>query len=200
MTDVFSEYYQTNFWAGDESMSGQGSDLNSTFALRAQLSPLFTQLRITSVLDIPCGDYHWFQHIKEIEKLRYIGADVVPELIFDNSQKYPGVDFRLLDITRDKLPKVDLIFVRDLLGHFSNADVSAAIKNIKRSNISFLLATTFPGRENHGDIKTGEWRPVDLSRLFGLPEAERLISEDCKAGGGQFADKSMGLWSLAEYH
>jgi hypothetical protein len=61
------------------------------------------------------------------------------------------------------------------------------------SRSTYLLATTFPKHETNGDIKTGQWRPINLASMFGLPAPIELISENYN---GEFSDKSLGLWRL----
>lgn len=193
MKDVFQKIYQMNYWENDESVSGHGSDLASTQTIRKILPDVFKKFHVKSVLDIPCGDFHWFKEMKL--DIYYIGADIVPELIADNF-KYNDKNhlFMMLDITEEMLPRADLILCRDLLGHFSNHDVQLALRNIKRSGAKYLLATTFPTRENPGDIKTGEWRPINLGWVWGLGNPELLINEQCGVPG--YEDKALGLWEL----
>lgn len=195
---VFTDIYKNNGWRSDESVSGHGSTLEATSAIRGALPVMFDHYGIKTVLDIPCGDFNWWQHIKGIEKVQYVGADIVPELIHENNARYSSgaVSFIYMDITANQLMPMDLILVRDLLGHFSNADVRKALINIKRSGSKYLLATTFPNHETSGDIETGEWRPINLASMWGLPDPIATIDERCTAGGGAFADKSLGLWAL----
>lgn len=195
MRAVFHQIYQANHWQNDESVSGAGSTLDATEVIRRELPALFEQLEVETFLDIPCGDLNWISQVPGLTA-GYVGADIVPELIESARDRFPEGDFRVLDITQDLLPRVDLILCRDLLGHFSNADVQRAIRNIKRSGAKWLLATTFPGREDEVDIETGQWRPINLARLHGLPNPELLMDEGCQAADGQFADKSLGLWRL----
>lgn len=201
--DIFSRYYETNFWRDKESVSGPGSNLKNTEAIRAYLPPVFAQLGINSLLDLPCGDFYWFWQMwsrwsgrRQLE-LKYIGGDIVPQLIFDNRERYlhPNLQFEVLDAVHDRLPKVDMILCRDMLGHLPNADIVRSIKNFQRSGARYLLATTFPNWENKNiDIRTGEWRPINLSDWrFGLGEPILLLDEHQK---GKFNDKSLGLWEL----
>lgn len=197
MKDVFTRIYKTNYWKDNESVSGAGSNLAATAHIRKELPKLFEQLHVKSMLDIPCGDFYWLRKLATVLP-GYIGADIVDELIAENQRKYAddGIRFEVLDITTDPLPKVDLILCRDLLGHFSNKDVMRALDNIRASGSKYLLATTFPYWANDHDITTGEWRPINLASLFGLPDPILLINEHCKSGNGLFADKSLGLWDL----
>jgi SAM-dependent methyltransferase len=191
---IFEQYYQNNFWGNTESVSGNGSDLKSTLIIRTLLPRLWRDLNIYSVLDAACGDMNWASRVKWPE--RYIGCDIVPELITENRRKYPEGEFQVLDITQSLLPKVDLIFARDVLVHFSNADVQRALRNIRASGAKFLMATTFNKHNNDDtwDITTGEWRPINMQQMWGLPRPELLINEGCDAPG--FGDKSLGLWRL----
>ena len=191
---VFDDHYHNNYWANDESVSGHGSTLDATAEIRRVLPLLFDHYDIKSVLDIPCGDYHWFAHMKLPQNITYIGADVVADLVMANRKQYPGVDFRLADIVSDPLPFVDLVFVRDLFGHLPNHKVKAALANVRRTKAKFLLATTFPTRETSGDIAEGEWRPINLARWWGLGDPEELINEHCTRPG--YEDKALGLWRL----
>lgn len=193
MKDVFTRHYQNNFWANDESVSGSGSTAQATKMVRLVMPQLLKWYNVQSVLDIPCGDLNWATKIKWPA---YIGADIVEELIAANLERYPELDLRVLDITRDALPRVDLILCRDLLGHLSNADVKRALTNIKRSGSKYLLATTFPQHTTVGDIETGHWRPINLASLFGLPDPIEYVNEMCTTANGRFADKSLGLWRI----
>lgn len=197
---VFTDIYKNNAWRSDESVSGYGSTLEATNAIRSALPVMVEHYDISTILDIPCGDYNWFRRIAFQRPISYLGADVVPEIIEKNINYYsmldPHVHFAVMDITRDPLASADLILVRDLLGHFSNADVRKALVNVKHSGAKYLLATTFPNHETSGDIKTGEWRPINLASMWGLPDPIAIIDERCTAGGGAFADKSLGLWRL----
>lgn len=196
MKDVFTRIYQDNFWASDESVSGQGSTLAETKRLRQNLQDFIRYHRPQSILDIPCGDFNWMSEV-DLSGIKYIGADVVENLIYKLRNRYhnQNLEFEVLDITKDKLPKVDMVLVRDLFGHFSNADVKLALKNLRASGSRYLLSTTFPNRENVRDIETGQWRPINLASMFGLPDPLVLIREGVT---GEFSDKSLGLWSLKE--
>ena len=73
--------------------------------------------------------------------LDFFGAVLVPELIEKNRRNYsrPGRTFGLLDVTKDPLPKVDLVFSRDLLVHLSETDIRSALKNISNSASVFVV-------------------------------------------------------------
>jgi len=200
--EIFGEIYRRNLWGGDASLSGTGSDRRQTARIVEELPRLLRRHGVSSMLDIPCGDFHWMDRV-DLAGVSYIGADIVSELIEANRKRYGtrGVTFERLDLVADPLPRVDLVFCRDCLVHLSFADVRRALTNVCDSGARFLLTTTFPDHPDNRDIPTGLWRELDLqSAPFHLGEPLELINEGCTEGGGMHRDKSLGLWTIDQLH
>lgn len=199
MGAIFTQVYDSGIWGQEGSLSGPGSDLTQTEVLRTGLPALIRQLGVRTMLDIPCGDWFWMRHC-ELSVERYIGADVVPWLVEGHNKAFggPGREFRVLDLVRDQLPAVDLIFCRDCLVHFSDQDVRLALANIRRSGARWLATTTFTDRLNHQSIATGDWRPMNLSAApFNLPPPVALLNEGCTEADNQFTDKCLAIWPVS---
>jgi hypothetical protein len=199
MSEIFGEIFVKNTWGSQESASGCGSQLDQTEELRRILPVLIRDLHIKSMLDIPCGDFNWMQHVDL--PINYIGADVVSDVITSNRAKHQkqGRKFCILDLEKDRLPRTDLVFCRDVLVHFSFEDVFEALRNIRRSGSTYLLVTTFPDRKENVDIITGDWRPLNMEKPpFNFPRPIRMINEGCTEEGGAWYDKSMGLWKVGD--
>src|SRR5690625_343224 len=92
--DTFREIHQNNHWKGEESISGVGSSREQTDLLLTTLPEILREFDIQSMLDLPCGDFGWMQHL-DFGDTSYIGADIVPELIADNEEKYANAQRRL---------------------------------------------------------------------------------------------------------
>lgn len=196
----FEYLYKNRSWGGVTSVSGSGSDPDQTEILVQELPHLLTRFGISSLLDIPCGDFNWMKRI-HLEAYRYTGADIVAEIIAHNTQRYaqPHLTFRHMNLLTDDLPQSDLVLVRDCLVHFSFEDVFRALRTICRSGSTYLLATTFTLRPENEDVMTGGWRTLNLQRSpFYFPEPLYLLNEGCTQGNGQFTDKSLGLWRIAD--
>jgi len=206
---IFTKAYMTNQWGGKESRSGPGSDAVQTNIIIKELPTLLNKLNISTILDIPCGDFNWMQHI-DLGDIDYTGTDIVKPLIQKNIQKYErdGLRFQHLDLLKDKLPKKDLILCRDCLVHFSITDIFLALTNICNSQSEYLLTTTYTDRNmrlsvnlnglgvdyDNGEIVTGQWRPLNLeSAPFMFPEPLAVINEGCTEHVA-LTDKSLGLW------
>lgn len=195
LKEVFTKIYEDNLWSSLESKSGLGSELKSTEVIRKELPEVFKKFKIKSFLDIPCGDFNWMDKV-DLDTIEYIGADIVEPMIEENKKKFKNRDFRVLDITKDTLPKVDLIFVRDVLGHFDYNNIEKAINNIIDSNSKYLLTTSFTKWNYNSNIKNGDWRPINLMITPFNFKPIYLINEDCFEGNNQYNDKCLLLFDL----
>ena len=199
---VFSWYYDRPVWGrGAESISGGGSTTAATETIRSALPKLISDFGVRTMLDIPCGDGNWMSQVPLNLDL-YIGADIVQQLVDFNLRRWGETErrkFAKLDLTRDGLPRVDLIFCRDCLVHLSDANVIRGLANIKASGSMYLITTTFPNHPENADIVDGEWRPINLERQpFNLPPPLRLVCEGLTESS--CSDKSLGLWRIDELH
>jgi hypothetical protein len=197
---IFRDIYRRNHWSGAQSRSGLGAGPDQTAVLATGLPDLLRRLGVEVLLDLPCGDYGWMRRI-ELPVARYIGADLLPELIRPLEEQFGDAEhsFVVLDLTRDSLPEADLLLCRDCLVHLSFGDIRRALSNVLRCRIPWFLTTTFPECAVNEEIATGDWRPLDLERNpFGFPAPFELLNERCTESGGVFADKSLGLWRTAD--
>lgn len=199
LREKFSRVYRNNLFEGAISRSGPGSSLDQTKWIRRAIPEIIRDYGIRSLLDAPCGDWQWMRRTK-LDVERYVGVDIVPELIWKNQAAYArdGVGFRCLDLARDALPATDLVLSRDCLVHLSYVDAFRVLANFRRSGARYLLATTFT-RQTNGDLGLRFWRPLNLQLPpFSFGEPLQIIDEHCTEDGGRFADKSLGLWFLAD--
>lgn len=195
------ENAKKGYWGYVESVSGSGSTLKQTKIIRDEIPKILKQLNISSILDIPCGDFNWMRLI-DLSDLTYIGIDIVRPLIEQNNRLYSNSKrkFLHLDVIKNNLPSCDLIICRDLLVHLSTKDIFSALRNFKKSGAKYLLTTTFTGSHRltqNKEIESGAWRPINLcGNPFSFPEPILLINEQCTELDGMYSDKSLGLWKL----
>lgn len=213
----FQRIVDTNLWGAPTSVSGLGSEEAATAAVREALPQLLQRLEVRSLLDAPCGDAGWIADC--IGHLDYTGVDIVPSLIAANiaahqlraphgevsgrfSGRFSGRScgrFLTADITRDPLPACDLILCRDCLVHLSFGHIFQAIAQLQASGSKWLLTTHFPELEDNRDCEDGDWRALNMERApFHWPAPAELINEQCAEGDGGWADKSLGLWLIAD--
>ena len=61
LKERFSQIYYGNMFGGMESRSGEGSNMVQTSEIRRELPKLLHELGIKTLLDAPCGDWHWMK-------------------------------------------------------------------------------------------------------------------------------------------
>lgn len=192
--ETFETIFVENRWQSDESRSGDGSTLDQTKILRGRLPRLMRSLEAKTLLDAPCGDFNWMQAVKFAEGITYIGGEIVPVLV-DNLNalhQRPGREFVQLDIVSDPLPDADVWLCRDVLFHLSAAEIRTALENFVRSNIRYLLTTTYDFVTENADIRSGGFRFINLRLApfnFGPP---RQTIDDFLAPE---PPRRLGLWT-----
>ena len=205
--EMFNEHYKLNLFKGKESKSGPGSDSDQTFALKFELIKLCRDLNISSLIDFPCGDFNWMKDvIASLGISVYLGMDIVKILIEENRRLYEGcsiptVFFKQSDIVTDDIPSADLLLCRDCLVHLSFDSATKALHNMAKSNVKYFLITTFTNDQwiNMNFVDGTNWYPINMMKSpFNLPVPMILINEECTEGGGDYADKSLGLWTNEE--
>lgn len=200
LKDKFTQIYAQNVFGGNESRSGEGSNIEQTAEIRQEIPKLIKELNIRSFLDAPCGDLNWIKSV-DLRVEKYIGADIVEELIKQDRELFESEvrSFQCLNLVEDDLPCVDLIFCRDCLVHLSYADVRKILSNFKKSGSAYLLTTTFIDRNRNKDLGSKVWRTLNLQVApFNFPAPLKLINEKCTEANNKFTDKCLGLWRLED--
>ena len=161
------DHFNTRMWkgGGDETVSGAGSTLRYTESLRPKLSALIADLGVKRLLDAPCGDFNWLQHV-ELDDVDYTGLDIIDDVIAQNKQRYAADnrDFRVADITRDPLPPSDLILCRDLLLHLPYHNIGDLFENIISSDFKHILITSYVIKANRDLDVPGKARALNLAK------------------------------------
>lgn len=197
---IFTTIFRSNVWADNESVSGPGSNLVQTQIILTEIPKLIRSLGVTTMLDVPCGDFRWMSEV-ELDGVKYIGADIVADLVERNQNKFGNENrkFIHLDLTKKVLPQVDLILCRDCLVHLSFENIQKALENIQNSGSKYLLLTTFSDRESNYDILSGQWRPINFMKPpFSFKSPQLLINENCTEENGIYKDKCLGLWKIED--
>ena len=200
LEERFARIYSTNLWSDPESRSGVGSSLDSTRVVRAELPGALRKLKTRVLLDVPCGDFTWMEQV-DLTGTEYIGGDIVPRIVEENQRLHASESRRFvhIDLTRDPLPDADVLLCRDCLVHLSYANIRIVQQNIARSNIRFVLMTSFPGRRDNYDVSDGDWRALDFQAPpFSFPEPHLTIVERCGEEEGAYADKSLLAWRVKD--
>lgn len=190
----YRDAYTSQAWGSSESGSGTGSELRATENIRRELPGLLERLGVDSLLDAPCGDWNWMQHVN-LPVSRYHGVDIVPHVIEENRRRFAGVgrSFEVADLAADPLPKADAILCRDTLVHVSYQDAFAMLRNFRATGAKWLLVNTYPEvRENKNQFTGARWRRLNLNLApFRFPDCEYSIED-----GGDVDPSLLCVWRL----
>ena len=86
--DRFKHIYETNHWDEAESVCAPVVAGNRTDPPR--VAGIARGVGASSLLDLPCGDFHWMQHT-DLSGVQYIGGDLVGDLIECNRANTPAM-------------------------------------------------------------------------------------------------------------
>lgn len=148
--ETFTEIYRTNGWGVSEDgtfCSGHGS--RNEFATRyAQLvNDLILSQRITSILDIGCGDYKVAEQFSFGAETSYVGMDVVPDLIEHHQRVHArsNVNFVCANAIDDALPDADLCLIRQVLQHLSNEQIAKILAKCRKYRYLIITEDVYTG-------------------------------------------------------
>lgn len=133
---VFSHIYEKGLWGGTPEFpffSGVGSHDEAvvTGYVRAVGEWLAGFPQPPDVVDLGCGDFNVGRQLRPLCG-SYVACDVVPALVASNRTRYAAmnVDFRHLDITAAPLPGGQVVFIRQVLQHLSNEQISRVVAKL----------------------------------------------------------------------
>jgi SAM-dependent methyltransferase len=160
---IFDDIYIKNIWSVG---SGPGSTEENTRQYRWFLQNFLRSNRIKRVLDLGCGDWQ-FSKLLDWTGIDYLGVDV-SAVVLANTMAFarPGIAFLKLNAVTDQLPDADLLIAKDVLQHWSNADISKFLPKLKSFRMALITNGFHPSLMNklNHDMETGGWRPVDLPK------------------------------------
>jgi SAM-dependent methyltransferase len=138
---VFTDIYEKRVWARSlddvKYHSGPGSRPEVSRGYEDFVVAYLEQNpELKTLVDIGCGDFQVSNRIlaRFSQPIRYIGCDIAANVIAHNQELYGKsdvIEFRHLNAATDTLPRGDIITIREVFQHLSNATILAALANIR---------------------------------------------------------------------
>ena len=146
--EIFDKIYSDKIWgvsSDGNANSGVGSHLPYIIEPYIRVVKLFlSKVKPSVVVDLGCGDFNVGKNFTTYTK-KYLACDVSPLIIDHNKSKYKNfdnVEFLNIDICKDKLPKGEIAFVRQVLQHLSNKAIENFVNYINECKpFKYLLVT-----------------------------------------------------------
>lgn len=158
----FTHVYRSAMWGtslSSHTRSGSGSTMKGAFETITQLEPLFRELNITSVADVPSGDCAWQFAMTTINSAQaYFGGDITPHVAEENAHRYHNhlnKIFAFWDLVACPLPRwhttcdatprpFDIVIVRDVIQHMAIKNAMQAIKSVVlQSGANYIAVTSY---------------------------------------------------------
>jgi hypothetical protein len=101
--------------------------------------------KLRTVVDGGCGDFSVGSRLAPSFE-RYLALDVSSRIIELNRRRYAdwsakGVRFEIADMTSATLPTADLVLIRQVLQHLTNAEIEKILQNLQSSQWRRALIT-----------------------------------------------------------
>ena len=127
LKEEFTRVYRENVWGG--SGGGAGPEVSEPFATIA--SDLIRKHNVKRVLDIGCGSA-WPATLIDLNGAEYTGVDVVASVIGQARSQHPQWKFIEADALTDSLPDADLVLLKEITQHLSDADIQTLIERLRK--------------------------------------------------------------------
>jgi SAM-dependent methyltransferase len=160
--DIFTEIYKRNKWRFG---SGAGSLKRVCTEYVKYLNEFIGTHDIKSVLDVGCGDWQFSEDINWGD-VEYLGIDVVDYLMGDVAKKYETdkIKFHSGDIHSIKFDHYDVILIKEVMIHLPNEEIKKMLQKVSGRCKYLIITNPVSNSPNCNiDIKTGSFRPVDIT-------------------------------------
>ncbi len=135
LPEAFDEVYRKKMWKQGDSLSGLGSEGELAGQYLRFLETYIDTHNIKSIVDAGCGDFTIGARIcAQVQS--YVGLDVSGLIIERNKRAFGNlnnVSFAQCDLTDTIFPQADLICIRQVLQHLSNAQIALILSNLQSS-------------------------------------------------------------------
>lgn len=142
--NAMEQIYDQNLWGGLHSQFYSGEGSYASYIVTTYLDSVIKFMKKLetpiTILDLGCGDFNIGRQLLPFSDT-YIAVDIAQNVIDFNKKMHTqdNVDFLCLDISKDTLPKADVVIVRQVLQHLSNTEVQRILN--KLSVYKYILLT-----------------------------------------------------------
>lgn len=189
---IFTTVYKNQMWGPANFNSGYASTnklilkswANSVIKFLKKINP---QPKI--LVDFGCGNFNVGNLIYK-NFSTYIACDVVVDCIKRNKKKYSklnNVEFKSLDVSKDKLPKGDMAIIRLVLQHMTNFQILKFL--IKLRSYKYIIVTEYIFDKKFKFMPNLDQRAGALSRRWRNPRS--FVDITCAPFNFKFKSKKI---------
>lgn len=181
---TFRNIYSDKLWGGSEDEkfnSGAGSEDSISIRFIEFTTKYITDNNIKTIVDLGCGDFRVGSKIVSPTIEKYIGIDVVEELINHHQNAYGSeiISFNCLNIINDELPDAELCIIRQVLQHLSNHQVAEILVKVRKYKY-LIICDHIPGGNFTPNKDKRHGADIRLKYNSGLVFNESPFNENLK--------------------
>ena len=137
LEDTFNTIYREGLWGEG---SGPGSEGAWADGYIEFVRKFIDENGIKSVTDVGCGDFRVGAKIIDMVEA-YIATDVSDLIIERNKKTFDlhNVKFMKLNACVHDIPGADLVTIRQVLQHLTNAEIESILANVEKSGAKFCI-------------------------------------------------------------
>ena len=177
MDTIFTKLYETAAWGNNANnaysgSSGEGSSIEyNLYTYIPFVKKFIRDNGITTIVDLGCGDFRCGPLIYNDLHITYTGYDTYKKVVDHNETNcaWPKFTFFHLDFfhNRELIKGGDLCILKDVIQHWSLADIHAFLDYLVASNKFRYIMIINCGYQtvDNADIKSGEFRPLSCDFL-----------------------------------
>ena len=137
LEQTFDTIYREGMWGKGSGLGSEGLWADEYIAF---VRKFIADKQVRTVTDVGCGDFGVGARIIDLVEA-YNATDISSLIIERNKKKFncPNVKFIHLDACVHALPAADLITIRQVLQHLTNAEIESILTNVEKSGAKFCI-------------------------------------------------------------
>jgi hypothetical protein len=143
LEESFDYIYKHRIWGADGTrpLSGWGSYGEWAASFVRVAAQVIKERGIRTVTEIGCGDFNIGSQLSgSVEK--YQASDISSEIIRWNIDRFSDLNnvvFQQANACVDPLPPADLLIIRQVLQHLTNAQIESVLQNVEKTGFRHVL-------------------------------------------------------------
>jgi SAM-dependent methyltransferase len=151
--ETFEKIYAERVWGaasdGSKFYSGDGSKPETAAGYEAFVVDVLRRYpNLLSMVDIGCGDFQVSGRILSAcpRPIDYTGCDIARTVVAENVARHArsGVQFLVCNAIESDPPSGDIVCVRQVFQHLSNADICSVLERLKRLYKAAIITEALP--------------------------------------------------------
>jgi SAM-dependent methyltransferase len=171
---IFNLTYKRKWWGEGNSASpyysGSGTYTENVIQYKNKLVEFIKHSKVSSVVEIGCGDFSIMKDVLQHVDVTYTGIDVSSLVVEYNTKHYKTekISFVYADASTIAVPQGDLLIIRQVLQHLNNQKVARILTHLPKFKFALITEHQTLGSEQNPNVNINTGPNTRLSVHSGL--------------------------------